>query len=309
MNGDGLKDMITGHYWPGDIHYFERRTDGSFGQLSYLKDETGRNLNAGLPWDDENTPRMESLAAAPWATDFDGDGDFDMLIGNIVGEVILVENVGTKRKPLFSKGRTKLTAGGVPIKVGGGDSGPVHADWNGDGLRDLVIGAGDGSVVWCQNTGSETKPDFASPETLVVAPPEEASYEPYPHGTLPKRPGIRTKVCVADYDADGRVDLLVGDFASEGGVEPELTSEQVAERDSLRAEREAIEAEIQTYFDGLEDEADLDEAVLQAMSERMGKVYEALAGLEKRDTPVGHVWFYKRLAPEVEAIPAGAKGQ
>ena len=76
MNGDGTKDLITGHYWPGDIHIFYGKKDGSFEPMKYLKDETGRNLNAGPVWKDENEPQMQSLAAAPYAADWDGDGEF-----------------------------------------------------------------------------------------------------------------------------------------------------------------------------------------------------------------------------------------
>jgi hypothetical protein len=161
MNGDGHDDVITGHYWPGDIFLFRGLPDGGFAEMENLKDETGRNLNAGAPWETEKEPRMESLAAAPYAADFDGDGDLDMLIGNISGQVVLMENVGDTKSPLFSTKRRTLEAGGKPIQVPHGDAGPVFEDWDRDGKRDLVVGAGDGSVWLYRNEGEASAPRFA----------------------------------------------------------------------------------------------------------------------------------------------------
>ena len=136
--------------------------------MENLKDETGRNLNAGAPWSDTDDPNMDSLAAAPFAADFDGDGDHDMLIGNIGGNVVLMTNAGSKERPVFSTKRVKLKAGGAQIVVPGGDAGPVLADWDRDGKRDLLVGAGDGSVWLYRNTGEDPAPSFEKGVALVV---------------------------------------------------------------------------------------------------------------------------------------------
>ena len=50
MDGDGKRDLITGHYWPGDIFLFRNESPGKYAPMENLEDETGRNLNAGEPW-------------------------------------------------------------------------------------------------------------------------------------------------------------------------------------------------------------------------------------------------------------------
>jgi hypothetical protein len=211
INGDGKQDVITGHYWPGDIYIFYGEGNGKFAKMDNLKDQTGRNLNAGEPWEAEDKPRLQSLAATPYATDFDRDGDFDMLIGNSEGSIVLMENVGDAKKPIFSTKRKKLEAAGKEIRVPIGDAAPVYEDWNRDGIADLVIGAGDGSVWFYENTGHKDASMFAAGKMLVPA----GSWEPYPHTTAPKKSGARSKVCVTDYNGDGLVDLLLGDLCFE----------------------------------------------------------------------------------------------
>lgn len=292
MNGDGHDDVITGHYWPGDIFLFRGLPDGGFAEMENLKDETGRNLNAGAPWTAEKEPRMESLAAAPYAADFDGDGDLDMLIGNILGQVVLMENVGGPKSPLFSTKRRTLESAGNPIQVAGGDAGPVFEDWDRDGKRDLVVGAGDGSVWLYRNEGEASAPRFAAGVALVKA--SEQGFDDYPHGGAPKGPGMRAKVCVTDVDGDGYADLLLGDMVSEKGPALKLTAEETERRDALRIEREAAYAEMNKVEDGNYPEA---------LLERVKDLQEKLYPLEEHDITHGFVWLYRRIPP-AQTAPA-----
>ena len=299
MNGDGIEDLITGHYWPGDIFIFHGKKDGSFAEMANLKDETGRNLNAGEPWAAEDEPRMESLAAAPYATDFDGDGDYDMLIGNIEGTIIRMENIGDAKNPKFSTKREKLMAGGQIIRVGGGDAGPIVADWDGDGLEDLLSGAGDGAVWYYRNVGKKNAPKYAAGIALLSA--NKSGYEPVAVGEQPTRPGTRTKVCVTDYNGDGRVDLLVGDYISVAKPEPKLEPSQIAERDALREQMAVIEKEFQEFWTKLEGRKPTaaEEKEMEKLGERMSEIYTSLEPLQGGQTPHGFVWLYLRKAPKV----------
>src|SRR4051812_38941215 len=137
---------------------------------------------------------ITGTASAVHAADWDGDGDLDLLVGDIGGDVYLVPNEGSARAYAFGT-EQHLRAGGQPLKVEG-DAGPSAADWDGDGDLDLLVGVGDGSVSLFRNVGSSQAPELARAEILV--PPGETSFG----ADAPKEPrrGIRSKVCAADWD-------------------------------------------------------------------------------------------------------------
>jgi hypothetical protein len=143
--------------------------------------------------------------------DWDADGDVDLLLGTHDGRVFLRLNQGSKQEPAFATRNIPVQAGGKDLRVPGKSrcparspgrhAMPVAADWDGDGLWDLVTGSALGAVYWYRNTGKEGAPVFAEAQTLVAA-----------GGGGKLGLGERTQVAVADFDADGRVDLLVGDY-------------------------------------------------------------------------------------------------
>ncbi len=247
---------------------------------------------------------MQSLAAAPYATDWDHDGDFDMLIGNISGQVILLENIGDQSKPEFSTKRTLLTAGGKEIQVAHGDSGPVHEDWDQDGRRDLVVGAGDGSVVWYRNEGSEREPAFASGRMLIQPCPDDS----YPFQTNPVRSGLRVKICVSDFNGDGLVDLLVGDFITEKSPEEELSEPELARREELQLLMEEYGMKVSTAYADFQaqiKELNEDSEAYKAAeaqykktteSLEMDKIFSEYKDFAKTGTFHGFVWLFLRQA-------------
>lgn len=55
----------------------------------------------------------------------------------------------------------KLMAGGEPINVDVGHAAPCFTDWDGDGLRDLLVGQfGEGKLRIYRNIGTRTEPKF-----------------------------------------------------------------------------------------------------------------------------------------------------
>lgn len=225
-----MNDVLSGS-WPGEIYLFRGRMDGKFAAVEAIKGKNNRRLKAGK-------------ASAAFAADWDADGDLDLVIGNLEGEIYLARNEGTSRQWAFAQPQ-RLPAAGGAVKVEG-DAGPAVADWDGDGKPDLITGAGDGSVTWYRNAGSAKEPALAAGVTLVPASKEGA----YPsnrsrEGAPSPARGARTKICAADWNHDGRLDLLVGDFSAFEETPPEPKPDEQAAVE--KAKREYAEAE-KRYF-------------------------------------------------------------
>jgi hypothetical protein len=190
LDGDGQNEIISGS-WPGEIYLFRKKPNGTYAAPETLK-ANGRPINVGP-------------ASAVTAADWDQDGDLDLVIGNIHGELHWMRNNGSAAKWAFANSE-KLSANGQPIKVNLGDAGPCLTDWNSDGKLDLLVGTGAGEVLFFPDTGAKDKPVLEAAITLVDR--GDANIE----SKSPKRPAIRTKVATADWNGDGMLDLLVGDY-------------------------------------------------------------------------------------------------
>ncbi|MGB2819352.1 MAG: VCBS repeat-containing protein [Phycisphaerae bacterium] len=163
----------------------------------------------------------------PVSVDFDGDGDEDLLCGNTAGYIGFIENLDGGNPP---KGAApvRLEADGRTIRIQAGRNGSIQgpceakwgyttlsvADWDHDGLADLVVNSIWGKVVWYRNTGTKREPK------LAAARPIEVRWEgkpPKPSWTWWEPQGSelatqwRTTPVVVDWDRDGLNDLVMLD--------------------------------------------------------------------------------------------------
>jgi hypothetical protein len=200
LDGDGRVDILTGSI-SGRVHFYRKRPNGTYAAGETLKAGLLRPLTVGA---------SSSIALVDW----DDDRDLDLVIGNGEGAVYLVLNEGTAAKPEWSQPR-RLKAGGKFIAADSGAVAPCVADWDADGLPDLLLGSGSGKVVWCRNSGQKGKPEFDAPQELVSPMPRGLTRE---KGWFaqPRRSASNARVCVADWNGDGQPDLLVGDYSLEG---------------------------------------------------------------------------------------------
>ncbi len=209
LDGDGCNDLITGCF-EGGSYVLRGKKGGSFEAPKPVLDKAGSVLRVGMFWDYdakkwsavETSKYKESLGISAHAVDWDADGDLDLLLGTQEGKILLRINEGDAKAAAYTTESVEVEANGSPLMAPGGHAMPFVADWDGDGLWDLVTGGGAGGAVWYRNTGKKGEPKFAAAEVLAA----------------PERDGVgqRTQACVADFDADGRMDLLLGDFRSEG---------------------------------------------------------------------------------------------
>jgi hypothetical protein len=300
LDGDGRTDVISGS-WPGEIYFFRRTSDGKFGAGEILKDKHGKPINVGS-------------AASAFAVDWDGDGAIDLIVGNVLGEVYFIPNEGKNKKLAFGTPR-RLEADGKPLKVAG-DAAPVAADWDGDGKLDLIVGADDGSVVWHRNIGSATQPKLAAAQKLIDVSPVGW------RGDSERQPGqwgLRVKPCVVDWNGDGRLDLLLGDYCGGFTAKPSQTAHEKTEEqqandqlpalrrkwaDAFQRYRElsqttsndvsAVSAETKSELDSLREQ-------LRRTKDEIVVVQEIQTRYSVANQAHGFVWLFQRKA-------AAAKG-
>lgn len=161
--------------------------------------------------------------------DWDGDGDDDIIAGNTAGYIAFIENVS----PLGQAGTMwaapqKLQADGQTIRIQAGPNGSIQgpaeakwgyttqtvADWNHDGLPDLIVNSIWGKVHWYRNVGDRAAPKLAKAEPIEVEWPGEI---PKPAWTWWKPLGNelvtqwRTTPVALDFNRDGLTDLVMLD--------------------------------------------------------------------------------------------------
>ena len=117
-----------------------------------------------------------------------------------------------------------IEANGAPIEMF--NPAPVAADWDGDGQLDLIVGREEGAVLLYRNVGQPGEPKLAEAETLIPDSPQ-----PWGHDSS-RRPGdwgVRSKVCIVDWNRDGRLDILLGDRCGGFTGKPRQTESERAE--------------------------------------------------------------------------------
>lgn len=180
--------------------------------------------------------------ATPVGFDWDGDGDVDILSGNTAGYLVFFENLSgpNVETPKWAAPRylTALAADATQppvqrgenevIRIQAGPNGSIQgpceakwgyttlsvADWDGDGLPDLIVNSIWGKVIWYRNVGTPTAPLLAAAQPIEVqwhGPPPTL-----PHGWLrPEGRALltqwRTTPVAVDWTQDGLVDLVMLD--------------------------------------------------------------------------------------------------
>ncbi len=164
--------------------------------------------------------------ATPVGFDWNGNGRDDILVGNTAGHIAFIENLGGN--PVKWAAPQLLEAGGEAIHIMAGPNGSIQgpaeakwgyttltvADWNQNGLPDLIVNSIWGKIVWYENIGTRSEPK------LAAAKPVEVEWE----GEVPKPSWNwwdpegnalvsqwRTTPVAVDWTGNGLTDLVMMD--------------------------------------------------------------------------------------------------
>ena len=270
INADGFADIFSGCYsqrghdgMVGSFWVLYGDKEGNFAKPVELMGTDGKLLCVTPDFDESR--RRENICTRPFAVDWDGDKDLDIVAGNFEGTFFVFTGEGNGK--FAPKAEKLLDKDGKALKISGVHSDPNILDWDGDGDLDLITGSSDGKVYWAENvrshdekvTGADRTPELTALKLLIDTPKKGPAY------------GIR--INVADVNGDGKLDIFVGDRASSGGgMRDDMTDEEKAEYEKLEKENEKIMADYMAIWDGYME--DYNAALEKAKKEAGGEISE-----------------------------------
>ncbi|MEM3341183.1 MAG: FG-GAP-like repeat-containing protein, partial [Thermoplasmata archaeon] len=177
LDNDGDLDMVSGNT-TGNILYFKNvgtRTEPHFMAIDYH----WFNIDVGN-------------YSAPALADLNGDGLYDLIIGNEAGELWYYPNKGCLTTPSFPVKDSTLFSN---IQLTG-HAKPTFIDFDFDGDLDMIVGTFYGTVIYFQNVGNATNPVFERNDYFMAG-----------LGTMHSAPTLADVRALADPDRDGLPNL------------------------------------------------------------------------------------------------------
>ena len=198
-DGDGDKDVIVGTF-TGNFFFFENV--GTDAKPAYA---AKRKIF-----------EAESCMVHPVAVDWDHDGLADIVFGDEDGHVSWVRNAGRMEndRPVFeSPVLLREEPGDLSLNV---LAAPFAVDWDGDGDLDFVCGDSPGYLSLVENLSGPgvESPSWAEPKRFTVNGKNlrmQAGLKGSIQGQHERKFGY-TSASVADWDGDGKLDLMAGDI-------------------------------------------------------------------------------------------------
>lgn len=211
INGDNRPEMMTSTYFgcmSNLVRYDLENSDSN--NLSRGWEKQGPLQMAGS----KNTPVTAQGIATMDPIDWDNDGDLDIVLGSEPAAPAVLINKGSNSKPVWDPPRRLQFVDGSPveyysIEVGRGSvwgpgehymerCQPRMADWDGDGVVDILTGSMGLRQLWLRGRVIDGELRFERPVAFEVkGDPIDAAH--------------RVQPAVIDYNNDGHLDLIALD--------------------------------------------------------------------------------------------------
>ncbi|MFM7566293.1 MAG: T9SS type A sorting domain-containing protein [Flavobacteriales bacterium] len=152
VTNDGLPDLFVANY------FAYKPTLQKESRIAYYKN-TGTLLNPVFTFIDSDFLNLSQLNLGfriiPTFGDITGDGKPELLLGLEDGSLRYYENQSTGSSPVFGQGQAQYA--GVDV---GQFAAPQLFDLNNDGLLDLIVGEKTGKLLYFENSGTSSNPNF-----------------------------------------------------------------------------------------------------------------------------------------------------
>jgi hypothetical protein len=283
LDADGHSDILSGSYsrmsqpMAGLFQVLWGQPDKTFKAAAVL---TGTDNEPLIIPADSNTI-TQNICTRPTAVDWDADGDLDLVVGNFEGTFYLFSGEGPGR---FSpKPEIMLTDNG-PLRIQGAHSDPFPVDWDRDGDLDLLSGSSNGGVEWAENLAGPGKLPALAPFRPLIEVDRQIAYGELLGENELTGPTGSTRVWVDDVNADGKLDVLVGDSVTLVALPEGISKEESQKRQAQW--QAAILAASEAY---------------NAAANNPDQLQKALAKLQEvhaqraefiREERTGFVWLY-----------------
>jgi len=176
IDNDGDMDLFSGEE-DGDLTFF--RNTGTAGAPTFAF-ETEKFVSIG-----------SGFRSAPAFADLNGDGYFDLFVGEYSGDINFFHNTGSTNNPIFLLESENL----ISIFIGS-EAAPSLADIDNDNDYDLFVGERDGYINFFRNTGTAVFP------VLILESENLDSINV----------GLENCPALTDIDDDNDLDLFMGEL-------------------------------------------------------------------------------------------------